>query len=134
MKQLTKEIEKIYHPYWLWEETKYNMWGDVEEKEKYLKKAIKFTGNYKLYGKYMKLVVKNWRYSCEHNLSCRGQNRQAWIGHAACALAFKCPERIVREAWWHLTDTQRNLANKEADKAISKWEVNHIKKLCQNKV
>jgi len=115
-------IKQVYHPYWKWEEVDYNMWGTVDNREEYLKKAIEFTGDYKLYGRWMKKVAKSWKYSCEHNLSNTTQNRQAWIGHAAVAFAFKCPEDIVREAWWHLTDEQRELANKEADKAINYWE------------
>jgi len=133
LKQTEKRlIKQMWHPYWLWEEVKYNMWGQVENREEYLKKAIEFTGDYKKYGKYMKRVVDKWKYSCEHNLSCLGQNRQAWIGHAAVALAMKCPEDITREAWWHLTDEQRDLANKEADKAIALWEKRYAKNLANN--
>lgn len=113
---------RIFHHYKKWEEIKYNMWGTVKEKEKYLKKAIKFTGNHKLYGKYMMRVVKEWKFSCEHNLTDTSQNRQAWLGHAACALAFKCSEDIVRKAWRYLTDKQRDLANKQAENAILYWE------------
>jgi len=120
-------IKKIWHPYWVWEEAKYNMWGSVMLEDRFLEKAIKFTGNHKLYGKWMMKVVKTWKYSCEHNLSDKSQNRQAWIGHAAVAFAFKCPEDITRKAWWQLTDKQRELANKEADKAIKYWEENYAK-------
>lgn len=124
MKHLIKlgSDNRIWHPYWLLEENNFNMWGNVENNEKYLQKAIKFIRDHKLYGKYMLEVVKQWKYSCEHNLSCITQNRRAWIGHAACALAMKCPEHIVREAWGFLTEKQQILANKEADKAIRRWE------------
>jgi hypothetical protein len=126
-KLILKTLIRIFHPYWKWEETKFNMWGDVKDREKYFKKAIEFTGNHKLYGKFMMKVVKEWKYSCEHNLSNISSNRQAYIGHAACALAFKCPEDIVRLAWHELTDNQRELANKQADKAIKFWEENYAK-------
>jgi hypothetical protein len=49
-------------------------------------------------------------------------NRKAWIGHAACAMAMKIPEDVIREAWGHLTDEQRRLANAQADDAIATWE------------
>lgn len=127
-------IKQMYHPYWLWEEVKFNMWGDVENHDELLQRAIKFTGDTKKYGSYMRKVVREWKYSCEHNLSCVGQNRQAWIGHAACALAFKCPENIVREAWWLLTERQRIEANKEADKAIELWEKTFSKNLKNGKI
>lgn len=118
-------IERIYHPYSIWEEADTNMWGSVKDKEAYLKVAIEFTSNHKLYGAHMNRVVNEWKYSCEHNLSNVTQNRKAWIGHAACALAFNCPEDIVRKAWGYLTDEQRIAANQEADKAIIKWELNY---------
>lgn len=121
-------IKQIWHPYWKWEEIEYNMWGTVENRERYLDSAIRFTGDYRTYGYWMRRVTREWKYSCEHNLSNLAQNRQAWIGHAAVALAFKCPEDIVREAWWKLTEKQRTLANKEADRAIRIWENNYAKK------
>ena len=115
-------IKPIYHPYWLWEEINYNMWGSVDDRDDYLKQAIVFTGDHILYGKWMHEVILNWKYSCEHNLSKASQNRQAWLGHAACAFAFKCPEDIVRLAWHELTDKQRDQANGQADKHIKIWE------------
>jgi hypothetical protein len=121
-------INRIYHPYWLWEETKFNMWGSVEDREFYLQKVKDLTSNHKLFGEYMMKVVKEWKYSCEHNLSCIGQNRRAWIGQASCAYALKCPEDIVREVWWYLSTEQRDLANQEADKAIKYWEQKYEQK------
>lgn len=124
-------INRIYHPYWMWEETSYNMWGSVDNKSEYLDWAVKFTGNHKKYGKWMRRVVRDWRYSCEHNLSNKTQNNQAWIGHAACAYANKCPEDIVRSAWSKLTKEQQTLANNEANEAIKLWEDENRERLRQ---
>jgi hypothetical protein len=115
-------IKPQYHPYWLWEEIQFNMWGSVTDRDSFLAKAIEFTGDHLLYGSFMGRVIREWKYSCEHNLSQRSQNRQAWLGHAACALGMECPEDIVREAWWKLTDEQRQLANNQADRYIKEWE------------
>jgi hypothetical protein len=112
----------IWHPYWTWEEMNFNMWGSVKDKKMYLDKAIEFTGNHKLYGSWMIKVADTWKYSCEHNLTKMNTNRKAWIGHAAVALAFQCPEDIVRLAWGFLSDEQQKLANIEAEKAIAYWE------------
>ena len=125
------QIKRIYHPWWLWEEVSANMWGSVSNKELYLKTAIEFTGNHELYGAWMGQVVKEWKYSCEHNLSDKSQNRKAWVGHAACAMAFRCPEDIVRTAWGRLAEEKQILANMEAEKAIKKWESTRSE-LCQN--
>jgi len=83
-------MNRIYHPYHLWEDWKFGMWRYTSEIEKaeYLQRAIEFTGNAELYGSYMLKVLDQWPYACEHNLSNRAINRQAWVGHAACCLAI----------------------------------------------
>jgi len=123
-----RSIKRVYHPYWEWEEIDYNMWGTVDNRKAYLKKAIEFTGDHKKYGRFMLKVVEKWKKSCEHNLSNKTQNRKAWIGHAACALALGCPEDITREAWRYLSKEQQDKANREAEKAIEYWEESQ----CQN--
>lgn len=122
-----KRFKKVYHPYWLWEENQHNMWGEADDKSAMLKKAIEFTGNWKLYGMYMERVAREWHYSCENHLTDQNINRRAWIGHAACAMALKCPEDITRKAWGYLTDEQRVLADRKADEAIAVWEELYIK-------
>jgi hypothetical protein len=118
---------RVYHPYHLWEEIKFNMWGEIDNRKTWLELAINFTGNHVLYGQYMRRVITEWPISCENALTDQQLNKRAWIGHAACALAVKCPEHIVREAWGKLTDEQRLLANKEADRAIQSWNNTYAK-------
>jgi hypothetical protein len=130
-------IKQIYHNYTLWEDYLNGMWRKVSKIEEceYLKRAIEFTGNHELYGHYMIEVVNNWRYSCEHNLTDKSINRRAWIGHAACCLAFNCPEYITRMAWHNLTVEQQDMANAQADSAIKLWENNFIERLeCQKDI
>lgn len=98
------------------------MWGSSNDRREHLEWAIEFTGDHQKYGEWMIKVIQDWKYSCEHNLSNDTQNRQAWIGHAACAYANRCPEDIVRKAWGYLTEMQQLLANNAADAAIKKWE------------
>lgn len=124
MVKLMRSIKRVYHPYWMWEELQKNMWGSVDDYDSFLNWAIEFTGNSDLYGSYMMMVAKEWKYSCEHNLSNLQQNRKAWIGHAACAMANECPEDIVRKAWGFLDKQQQDEANAEAEKAILWWEEN----------
>lgn len=121
-------IERIYHPYWDWEEIQFNMWGSVDDPKKYLEWAIEFTGDAERYGAAMMEVVSEWTRSCEHNLSNRTQNRKAWIGHAACAKANGCPEHIVRQAWGHISEEQQIAANKKAQEAIDHWEMMQCQK------
>ena len=103
------------------------MWGEVEDKKLWLRRAIQFTSDHKLYGRYMLKVIEKWPVSCENALTDLTINRKAWIGHAAVALALRCPEYIVREAWGHLTNEQQLLANAKAERAIQIWEYNYLK-------
>ncbi len=118
-------MKQKYHPYKEWEDYLCGMWRKVSavEEAKYLDKAIQFTGDAQEYGSYMMRVAKEWPISCEHNLTDISQNRRAWIGHAACCLAIKCPEYITRQAWGFLSQRQQNEANAQADIAIGWWEL-----------
>lgn len=123
-------MNKIYHHFKDWEEHQYGMWVSIsgERKKILLRRAIRFTGNAKLYGEYMLKALERWPISCEQNLSCHDQNRQAWIGHAATCIAIGCPEEITRLAWHYLTQKQQDDANAVADLAIQKWEEANIYK------
>ncbi len=123
------KLTQFYTHYETWEDYHFGMWRNISESERkiLLPKAIEFTGNAKLYGKYMKKVVKEWPYSCAMNLSNISMNRQAWIGHAACCLALGCPEDVTRQAWHYLTQKQQDDANLQADYAIELWEKKYIK-------
>lgn len=102
------------------------MWRKPENREAMLLEAVQFTGNAEAYGKAMLRVIEEWPVSCEHNLSNITQNRKAWIGHAACALERGFCEDVVRSAWSHLSQRQRDEANEKARQAIERWEQ------CQN--
>lgn len=113
-----------FHHYSQWEEVANGMWRKVNAAERIelLEKARVFTGDASLYGSWMMRVVVDWPISCEQNLGFTGQNRQAWVGHAACCHAINCPEDVTRAAWWLLTQSQRDAANDAADLAIAAWE------------
>jgi hypothetical protein len=115
------KFERVYHPCECWEEIQHNMWGTVEDRAKYLSMAIAFTGNHYLYGHFMKKVIEEWPISCENAFTDNNLNRKAWLGHAACALAFECPEDIVRQAWSKLNYEQQLLANQQAERYILIW-------------
>jgi hypothetical protein len=123
-------IERIFHPYWMWEEAETKMWVSIsgEARKRLLQEAIEFTGNHQLYGAWMLRVIHEWPFSCAHNLSNVTLNRKAWLGRAACAHAFDCPEDIVREAWGYLTEFQQTEANYKAQTAINLWEELYAKK------
>jgi hypothetical protein len=118
----------VWHRIEFWEEIKFNMWGSVNDAGDALEAAIKFTGDHKLYGSFMRRVIVEWPYSCENAFTDPILNRRAWVGHAAVALALGIPEDITRKAWGFLSDEQRLLANKEASRAIAQWELDYRKR------
>jgi len=124
------ELNRIWHPYWEWDDFKAGMWRAVSgrERKQLLRKAYDFTSDHELYGSWMIKVVESWKKGCEHHLSNTSSNRRAWIGHAACCLATGCPEDITRQAWGYLTEDQKTKANHQADIAIAMWERKHAGK------
>lgn len=119
-------LKRIYRQYSEWEEIRHNMWGRVEDRNSWIERARVFTSDHELYGSFMTRVIQEWPVSCENALTDYSLNRRAWVGHAASALAINCPENITRAAWGDLTDEQRFMANKQADRAIRAWENNYI--------
>jgi len=117
-------VKRVWHPYTSWEEVGAGMWRQVagSERERLLAEAVAFTGDAEKYGTAMMAVINAWPLSCEHNLTDLGQNRRAWLGHAACCLAIGCPEDVTREAWGHLSEEQRIAADRKALAAILAWQ------------
>jgi hypothetical protein len=122
---LNVKLKRIWLPIDTWEEIGFNMWGEVANRRLFLQQAVTFTGNHRLYGRYMLRVTTEWPNSCINALTDYNLNRKAWIGHAACALALRCPEDITRQAWGLLTNEQRILANCQAGRAIQSWEMRY---------
>jgi len=118
---LKRNCTRIYHPISKWEEIGAGMWSKSENRKADLKKAIEFTGNHRLYGKYMMQVVREWVFSCENSLTNIDINHKAFIGHCAAAKALGLPEDLVRQAWGVLTDEQRQKADMAAERAIRWW-------------
>jgi len=114
-------MKRIYRDCAEWEEIAHNMWGESSNAKHDLERAISLTGDHTLYGHYMLRVIVEWPISCQNALTDNLLNKNAWIGHAAVALAMNIPEDITRKAWGFLTDEQRILANREAKRAVQLW-------------
>lgn len=124
---MQRQIKQVWHNIRDWEEVASNMWGEVLDQNYALQTAIAFTSDHKLYGSFMNRVCNEWPISCENALTDPYINQKAWLGHAAVALAHGIPEDITRKAWSYLTDEQKYLANKEAEREVSLWKERYIK-------
>lgn len=121
-------IERVYHPYWLWEDVgmyqppMFDMIESGETKEERLSKAVKLLSNPEEFQRVAEKLTKEWKYACEHNLTNSGLNRIAYIGQASCFYAYGIKEEETREAWGYLTEEQQAEANKIAEKVLRAWE------------
>ena len=117
-------MDRVYFPYWEWEDFCCGMWTPTYGEERFakLREAIDFTGNAELYGQWMLTVGDAWPIASMQNLTNISQNRKAWIGHAAAFLAIQSTEDVTREAWCYLTQQQQDDANRKAQEAIDEWE------------
>lgn len=122
-------MKRVYRHYLDWEDFECGMWSRVSKdtEVEMIQTAIEFTGNHIEYGKAMMEVISKWPNTMEHNLTNPSTNRLAFIGHCAVSMKLGIPEYITRKAWRELTESQRNLADNEAKKALSAWrEKYHI--------
>ncbi|MBR5835566.1 MAG: hypothetical protein IKY66_05315 [Bacteroidales bacterium] len=126
------KIERVYHPYWLWEDAKMyhppmiGMIETGETKEERWQKAIDLLTNSERFYTTAKDMMKAFPYACEHNLTNTTMNRIAYIGQASCFFLHGLVEEEVRGAWGYLTEEQRNEANETARKTLEEWENEYI--------
>lgn len=117
-------MQQVFRHYTEWEDWQNGMWRACDDAERAtlrcLAAAILSTPTDLLQS--MQNVCEQWPIATAVNLSNHGQNRRAWLGQAACALACKSPEDVTREAWNTLSDTVKLLANATATSVIEEWE------------
>jgi hypothetical protein len=68
----------------------------------------------------MKLVLDEWPYSCEHNLSNENMNRIAWLGQSAACYALGIPA-MFRGGFNLLTKEEQEAANTAALEVLNRW-------------
>lgn len=120
-------MKRIYHHCDVLEESP--MWQKITGKEadEYAEKAANIMREPDVFQHAMRWVLKQWPLSCEHNLSAKSINRQAWLGHAGCYLSSGSPEECTRAGWWMLDQDEQSEANRVAQEVIEEWENAQIK-------
>ena len=116
-------MERIYHPYDVWEDFKNGFYDNISGKNKdvLLKKVVELFSDSILTETYMQKVIDEWVYSCEHNLSNNSMNRIAYLGQSACCIYAKIPNSITMQGWSLVSEINRNEADKIANKLILKF-------------
>jgi hypothetical protein len=118
------EKNRIYHPWNLWEDYKAGFYNNCSGDEKKLKieKVIEMFNSAELTEKYMRRVITEWKYSCEHNLTNSSMNKIAYLGQGACCLYASVPNIITMYAWKFLPLEIRDESDKIARKILLEWE------------
>ena len=125
-------IEQKFYHYEKWEDYQSGMYDELKEgRTSRIELAQLLLKNEKLCEKWMREVTKRWKVACEQNFTNPQINRKAWLGQAACCLYAGVKENETREAWWLLTEEQRNIANNIAEIVIKDWEYECLQSGCQ---
>ena len=128
-------MERIYHPYWKWEDYKDGFYNNISGslKKELTDKVVEMFNDEKETKRCMNLVITKWVYSCEHNLTNPAMNKIAYIGQGACCLYAGIPSTITMSAWSLLDLDVRNRADLIANEVLEKWiNKNNNKQLCLN--
>lgn len=121
-------IERIYHPYFNWEDFEFGMYEKtcyMDETQLMWECALLLKCPEWLWES-MQYVSHNWVISSEHHLTNTQRNRQAWLGQAACCFVHGAPEYVTKLGWHKLIEKEKRLANDVADAVISEWEEKHL--------
>lgn len=119
-------MTRIWHHFDLWEDYHHGMYDeDREGRRERVLRAAEILGDPILCERAMRMVVADWRYASEFNLSNAEINRRAWLGQAACSIYGGVHEDETREAWGLLTNEQRVQANNIATVVIKEWLREH---------
>ena len=117
-------MNRIYHPWWLWEDYKYNFYNDIPPKGLTKKdceiKYYKLLSNLNEFENYLNIIIREWKYSLEHNLSNENMNRIAYLGQACLARKYKIPS-CFRSGFNLLNEKEQNSANNLAQIYLELW-------------
>tara|TARA_R110002153_G_scaffold57939_2_gene159157 strand:- start:708 stop:1079 length:372 start_codon:yes stop_codon:yes gene_type:complete len=117
-------LERVYHSWEKWEDHKNGFYNNIGGKNKKIleTKVFELFGNENICRENMYKVVKEWRYSCEHNLSNNSINKIAYIGQASCCIYGGVPSTITMDCWSKINKEHRNRADLIAKEVLLFWE------------
>lgn len=120
-------MERIYHPWDKWEDYRSNFYGGVKEykKDGTLETYAAMLRDLDRFEAALQIIIRDWRYSCEHNLTNESMNRIAYLGQAACALLYNVPHNVSMGGYNLLTSEQQQAADAMADKYLNIWLEQH---------
>jgi hypothetical protein len=121
-------MKRIFHPWDKWEDYRHNFYGGVTgdyPKDDGLATYASLLRDLDKFEAALKVITKEWTYSCEHNLTNAALNRVAYLGQASCALVFKVPHSVCMGGYNLLTDEEKAAADALAQKYLDQWLKEH---------
>lgn len=115
---------RIYHPWDRWEDYRNNFYGGVTDdypKDKTLEVYASLLRDLPRFEAALQIIIRDWRYSCEHNLSNEAMNRVAYLGQASCALVYKVPHSVCMGGYNLLSENEKAAADAMAQKYLDIW-------------
>ena len=122
-------MNRIYHPYYKWEETNTNMYGNTKNLQEESMIVVSHFRDLRKTQDAMLRVISEWKYSCEHNLTNISQNRIAWLVQSSITITYNICREVTMFAWNMLNEEEQENANKIAEKIIKMWEEEYAKKI-----
>ncbi len=122
-------MERIFHSWDKWEDYRYNFYGGIDckwEKDDSLKLYADLLRDLPEFEQALITITRDWKFSCEHNLTHVGLNRIAYLGQAACALLYKVPHNVCMPAYNLLSDSEKAAADALAEKYLNLWIEKHV--------
>lgn len=117
-------VSRIYHTWDKWECYRAGFFNDAPPsgmtKEDCEQAYKAFLSDLDLFKKYALLVISEWTYSCEHNLTNESMNRIAWIGQAAMC-RYNGISSVYRGGFNLLSEEAQQKANDVALDVLNQW-------------
>lgn len=122
-----KRIKQRFHHFSKWEDYKHGFFdSSCENYDEKLNLSAELLKDSDRFYEVAKECLNSWKYSSEQNLSDSSINYQAYIGQSACCFNHNAPSYVTIDAWWMLSDSQRDEANRVADKVFQEWQSEKI--------
>ncbi len=121
-------MKRIFHSWDKWEDYRHNFYGGAVEKynnDDTLELCASLLRDTQAFQDALKVIIRDWKYSCEHNLSNESMNRIAYLGQAACALVYNVPASKSMGGYNLLTESEKVAADATAKKYLDIWLKEH---------
>lgn len=116
-------MKRVFHSWDKWECYRSNFFGGQMQyqKDETLTLYAGLLRDTKKFEAALQVIIRDWKYSCEHNLSNESMNRIAWLGQASCALLYQVPNSISMGGYNLLSLEEQKAADAMAQKYLDLW-------------